>query len=150
MEPFFIDCLMVLQKLNKDMDSALDELPQEALDWIPTEGANSLAVLAVHTAGSQRYWIGDVIAEEPSGRDREAEFRTRGLSAAELKEKLSNSLVYCQGVLDRLTVADLDQKRIAPRDGRNVSVGWALAHILEHTAEHVGHMGLTCQMWLAR
>ena len=35
---------------------------------------NSMNVLVVHLIGAERYWIGDVIAGEPSGRDRESEF----------------------------------------------------------------------------
>jgi hypothetical protein len=108
---------------------------------------NSFNVLAVHVAGSERWWIGDLVAGEPSGRVRESEFETRGLSGSDLKERLSASLSYCRGVLARLTMEDLETVRIAPVSRKEYRVGWCLAHTLEHTALHLGHMQLTRQLW---
>lgn len=147
MDVFFQDCLDILEKLHAEIDTALEGLPQEALDWAPAGDANSIAVLCVHTAASERYWVGDVIARESSGRDRSAEFRTRGVAAADLKARLDASLAYTRGVLERLTVAELPEERTVPPDGRTVRVGWALAHTIEHVGTHVGHIHITRQVW---
>jgi hypothetical protein len=108
---------------------------------------NSLSVLAVHVAGSERYWTGDVVAGKPSGRDRDAEFLARDLDAAALAQRLDTSLEYIQRVLDAMVVGDLESKRIHPREGTEISVGWALSHILAHTGLHAGHAQLTRQLW---
>jgi class 3 adenylate cyclase len=108
---------------------------------------NSLCVLAVHLAGAERYWIGDVVGRDPSGRDRDAELRARGLDAAALKARLADVLAHSRGVLEDLALADLETVRVSPRDGREFSVAWALAHALEHTAMHVGHAQLVRQLW---
>ncbi len=147
METYFNDYFDHLQRLHAELEQVLDGLPQAALDWMPGEGMNSLAVLAVHVAGAERFWIGDVIAGESSRRDREAEFRTQGLDAGLIKERLSASLAYSRGVLEGLRVSDLQAMRASPRDGRQFSIGWSLAHILEHTALHLGHMQVTRQVW---
>jgi uncharacterized damage-inducible protein DinB len=147
MQPFFRDCLTVLQDLHKQMNAVLVDLPASALDWKPAGETNSLAVLAVHTAASERYWMGDVAMDEPSGRNREAEFVTRGLNAADLTDRLDASLTYCQGVLERLTLEDLEKRRM--HHEREVTVGYALAHTLEHAATHLGHMQITRQVWEA-
>ena len=146
MERFFADFLNKLQAMHVELITALEELSQPALDWTPAKGANSLAVIAFHTAGSERFWIGDCIAGEPSGRDREAEFRIGSLGAAALKERLDLSLAYVGGVLERLTLDDLQSMRTL-NDGRQVAVGWILAHVLSHTATHVGHAQVTRQWW---
>jgi uncharacterized damage-inducible protein DinB len=108
---------------------------------------NSLAVLAVHVAGSQRYWIGEVAGRDPSQRDRDAEFRTRDLDAGTLLARLSAALKHSRSVLEGLTQADLEAERIVPSDGRQVRVAWVLLHSLTHTAEHLGHMGITRRWW---
>jgi uncharacterized damage-inducible protein DinB len=147
MERFFRDLFDRFQELHNDMERVLQELPQEALDWVPGGDTNSLGVLAVHTAGSQRFWVGDVVAGEPSARDRDAEFHVRGLDAAQLVERLQRSLRFSRGVLEELSLEDLSAVRVSPINQREITVGWALAHALEHTALHLGHMQLTRQMW---
>jgi uncharacterized damage-inducible protein DinB len=139
-----------LEELHRDMNSAIADLTVEALNWSPSPEMNSLAVLAAHTAGAERYWIGDVIARDDSRRDRAAEFRAQAASAAALIDLLDAALAHSRSVLERLTLADLDEQRLASRDGREVTVARALAHALEHTATHLGHMQLTRQWWERR
>ncbi len=139
-----------LETLHADMNSAIAGLPVEALNWSPGPEMNSLAVLAAHTAGAERYWIGDVIARDDSNRDRAAEFRTQAVSAQALIARLDAALAHSRGVLEQLSLATLDEKRLAPRGGEEVTVAWALAHALEHTAVHVGHVQIMRQLWEQR
>jgi uncharacterized damage-inducible protein DinB len=136
-----------LSALYAALLQTIEGLSPAALDWVPGPDMNSLSVLATHVAGATRYWIGDVAGQDRSGRDRGAEFRTRGLEAATLKVQLVGALEHSQRVLKGLTMADLEAPRISPRDGRRFSVAWCLAHALEHTALHLGHMQLTRQLW---
>jgi uncharacterized damage-inducible protein DinB len=147
MDRFFIDYLNRLQQMHNELRATLEGLSQVALDWTPAEGANSLAVIVFHTAGAERYLIGDCVAGEPSGRDREAEFRTGGLNADALQARLDASLSYAGQVLERLTLNDLETLRPWPRDNSQVTVGWLLAHLLSHTAIHAGHAQVTRQWW---
>ena len=147
MELFFAEYLKVLETLHNEFVQALDGLAKDGVNWAPVGDANSLAVLAVHTAGAQRYWIGDVALGEPSDRDREAEFKAADLTAEAALGPLQSALLYAQTALPRLTLADLEAKRVSPRDGREVTVSWALLHALEHTAMHAGHAQLTRQLW---
>lgn len=147
MQTFFVDLYDQLHELHQDIGRALAGLPPEALDWVPGKEMNSLAVLVAHTAGAERYWIGDVAGQRPSDRDREAEFRTAGLDAAALLGRLAEAESCAQEVLESLTVADLASVRASPRDGRPYTVGWSLAHALEHTGTHLGHMQIVRQLW---
>ncbi|MEW5872952.1 MAG: DinB family protein [Chloroflexota bacterium] len=149
--PFLQDCLERLQFLYQEMSAALHGLPPEALDWTPgadaPEGLNSLGVLAVHVAGAQRYWLGDVLAGEPSGRERAAEFRARGFEAQALEELLDQALAYASGVHENLSLEDLQTERTSPRDGRKFTASWCILHNLEHVAIHLGHMQLMRSLW---
>jgi uncharacterized damage-inducible protein DinB len=147
MQTFFMEYLNSLQEMHTGIREAVGGVPQSALDWTFASEMNSLNVLAVHLMGAERYWIGDVVDGEPSGRDRDAEFRVQGLSEHELIQKLSDHEAYLRKTLEKFAVQELEEKRISPRDGREFTVGWALCHALKHTALHVGHIQITRQLW---
>ena len=117
------------------------------MDWVPGPEMNSPAVLLAHTAGSLRYWIGDVALGDPAGRDREREFQTQGMSCADLLRRLDDVLAYARTALPQLRLEDLEKVRLTAKDGEDVTCGWALLHALEHASLHLGHIQLTCQLW---
>jgi uncharacterized damage-inducible protein DinB len=149
MEEPFDAYLSLFETLHQGLMRAIDGLPTEALDWVPGAEMNSIAVLLVHTAGSQRYWVGDVVGAKPSGRERSAEFVVRGLTSDDLRQRLAAVLDHTRQVVGRLTTEDLGAMR-SSTDGREHSVSWALMHALEHTAQHLGHIQLTRQLWEQR
>ncbi len=113
-------------------------------------GMNSLQVLVVHTAGAERYWIGDVAGQLPSGRVREEEFTTSGWDSAKLQKLLDDTLAHSRMVLEGMSLFDLKEMRLSSRNGRFYSAAWALNHALEHTAVHVGHIQIGRQLWEQR
>ena len=150
MHAFYEAYLERLSALHDSIKSAVEGLPGAALDWTPGPDINSLTILVVHLTGAERYWIGDVAGETPSGRDRDAEFRSHGLHADALTRRLDETLASCRDFLAGLTVEDLSATRASPRDGRTFTVAWALAHALEHTGLHLGHMQIIRQLWAQR
>ena len=59
-----------VETIHRNIEKAIDGLPAEALDWVPGPDMNSIAVLLAHTVGAERYWIGDLAGDDPSGRVR--------------------------------------------------------------------------------
>ena len=135
---------------HKELQKILDVLPDTAVDWVPGDGMNSLAVLISHIAGSGRFWVGDMAREESSERVRQAEFEASGVTTAALKQRLDESMVYIQEALTKFSIDDLAQMRTSSSHEHSFSVGWCLLHALEHTSEHVGHLQMLCQLWEAR
>jgi hypothetical protein len=64
-----------------------------------------------------------------------------------LKKRLEDNLAYARKTLERFTLRDLEARRISPREGREVTVAWALLHALEHATLHLGHIQITRQLW---
>jgi uncharacterized damage-inducible protein DinB len=149
MSEVFAAYLKQLEVLHRDLTQAFEGLSVEALNWSPGPEVNSLAVLAAHTAGSERYWIGDVIARDDSHRDRDSEFRMQAGTGEEALERLEVVLAYSRNVVKSLTLADLEELRRV-NDQREVTVAWALLHALEHTAIHLGHAQIMRQWWDAK
>lgn len=149
MQEFFRAYYQQLQTIHDEIATVIDELPQEALDWRPSAAMNSVAVLAAHTAGAERYWIGDVAGADHAPRVRSEEFETRGQGAEELQQRLAAVLAHSHDVLQTLTVDELPELRHSWRDEKRYSVAWALVHALEHSAMHLGHMQIIRDLWQA-
>jgi hypothetical protein len=147
MHSFFEDYLVELQDAYTDFEKAINGLSVDALDWTPGTDMNSLAVLIVHTVGATRMLVGTMAAQIPFERDRDAEFRTKGLDEAALKAHLADSLVFVRGALETLTLDDLPLPRKRPGRDQTLSVAWALLHALEHVGLHTGHAQITRQLW---
>jgi uncharacterized damage-inducible protein DinB len=146
MSVFFDDLMDRFAELHTEIGKALNGIPFEALDWVPGPEMNSIAVLVVHLVGAERYWIG-VTMNEPPGRDREAEFRTQGVSTEALKAHLVSADDHARQALAGFSLPDLEAIHHSPRNGKTFTAGWCLAHALEHTALHTGHIQLTRQLW---
>ncbi len=148
MEKFFEEYFVILERIHNNILNAVEGLSQPALDWEPGPDMNSIAVLIYHLTGAERFWIGDVVDQTSSGRDRDAEFRVKNIGQDTLKSRLDESLGYVRQALEKLSLANLAETRAA-RDGEIVTVAWALLHAVEHSSLHLGHIELTRQMWQA-
>ncbi|MCB0213291.1 MAG: DUF664 domain-containing protein [Anaerolineae bacterium] len=142
--------LQRIEELHEQISGLIADLPTEALNWRPTEqvddhASNSLVVLAVHVAGAEHFWIAEVIGQQPPTRDRDAEFVTEATDATNLVQHLKNTASETRHILATLDEAELNTSREVK--GRTVPVRWALLHIIEHTALHLGHMQITYQLW---
>ena len=146
MQTFFKNYLNLLQGCHNDIFEALEGLPPTALDWTPGQEMNSISVLLFHLTGSERYWIGDIAAQESSNRDRDAEFRVHDVDMDVLKKRLADNLEYAINVLDKMDIQDLETTGVTT-SGNEVTVGWALLHALEHATLHLGQIQLTRQLW---
>ena len=146
METFFVDYVNFLQEHHNNILEALDGLPPAALDWSPGPDMNSISVLVVHLTGAERYWIGDVAAQDPTDRDRDAEFRVHDLGKDILKKRLADYLDYVRKALQEFKIQDLE-RTVPARNGHTSTVAWALLHALEHASLHLGQIQITRQLW---
>ena len=143
--------LHMIEDLRGQVRELIVDLPAEALNWRPlpasdAHATNSLAVMAAHAAGAEHFWIAEVIGGYPTTRDRPAEFVTEVDGPDSLLRRLDDVGAETRDVFSRLTVADLDGTRDA--HGRPVTVRWAILHVIDHTALHLGHMQITYQLWM--
>jgi uncharacterized damage-inducible protein DinB len=143
--------LQRIEDLRGQVGELIADLPEEALNWYPIKGedehaTNSLAALAAHIAGSEHFWIGEVVGGYPPTRDRDGEFATLASDASQLLPLLAKTAAETREVFSDLSETALEGTREA-RD-RRVSVRWCILHVIDHTALHLGHMQITYQMWM--
>lgn len=139
-----------IEDLREQIGKILQTVPQEALNWRPDDktknhAMNSLAVMAMHVAGAEHFWIGEVVGQLPATRNRDAEFETVVAETAVLQQTLETVRIQTRTILQNLTQADLDG--IRPARDRQVPTRWAILHVIDHTALHLGHMQITAQLW---
>ncbi len=137
----------ILGNLLERMDGVFSELPVEALDWTPDPAMNSVTVLVVHTTGTLRYWLGELLGGEAAHRDREAEFSAHGLSKMQLHALLNETQAQVSRVLEKITPEDLAAKHYSTIHKDYFTGAYALVHVVEHTGLHLGHMEITKELW---
>lgn len=142
MLPALRDLHANLAWLHDGMKAIVRELPPDRLDWTPAPNANSIARIVAHVAWSERYWIGEVVGGEPAVGAREDAFAVAGLDADALRALLDGALAQAGRALAAVAPADLERDFTTGPDGP-VTVMGPLAHALEHTALHAGHIELT-------
>ena len=142
--------LSMIEDLRAKIADHVRNMPAEALNWKPIEGegeraTNSLAVLAVHVAGSEHFWISEFVGQKPPTRDRDTEFRTVVDSPQPCLDALEAVGLETRETLSHLNPGVLDETRELRRE--QVPVRWGILHVIDHTALHLGHMQLTYQLW---
>lgn len=122
-------------------------LDRGTLNWRPLPKANSIAVLVVHTLGSEREMIRSVrlVAAE---RDRDSEFKVE-MEAADLLGLLDQADRDLDEHLGTAAAADLVELR--PRGSRPPRPGleWLLTNY-GHAREHLAQIELTKQLYDSR
>src|SRR6202171_4127958 len=117
------------------------------LNWKPLPLANSVAVLIVHTLGSEREMI-RAVRSLPTERDRDSEFKAE-VEAADLLAMLDQVDRELGEHLAAVTAADLTELR--PRGDRPPRPGldWLLSNY-GHAREHLAQGELTPQLYDSR
>ena len=149
MEPIFALAIERLEWLHNEYLEYMAGLSAADLDWSPGAEMNSLCVLAVHVTAAERFWFG-AVTDDLITRDRPAEFEAAGYSLDQLAARFAANRAFCQQAFPTVSSDQLDEivDVSAWRDWppQQFSRGWALLRGLDHTAEHLGHAGMTRQL----
>lgn len=152
MEMIFASALSRLEEMHQGYFDFMAGLSTEELDWSPGPEMNSLCVLGVHVTAAERFWIGLGI-DDVIERNRPAEFQASGFEVEALKARFAANLIFYRDAFegqDGQRLAEVvDVSHFMERPSQLVSRGYALLRGLDHTAEHLGHAGMTRQL-LAR
>ena len=128
----------------------IDDMPREGLNFFPIilpqmQVSNSIAILAMHAAGAEHFWIGEVIGGLPTTRNRDTEFTVRVRNAAPVIEIMNKAMAETKTIFATLTEAELSKSFQV--EEKTVQGRWAILHVIEHTALHLGQMQITYQLW---
>jgi uncharacterized damage-inducible protein DinB len=146
--------LWALQDTREETERAVAGLRQSTLDWLPPEGGNTIGSLLYHIALIECDWLYAEVLEdrEPLPTDLVALFPldardADGRLSAVRAEPLNVHLERLARVRDRLLAVFRDMSADEFRRTRrlpryDVTPEWVLHHLIQHEAEHRGHIGL--------
>lgn len=122
----------------------LDGLDDQQLRWQPAPTANSLGVIVVHLGYAERLWFRAVFAGEAMEMTwRQHMFELPpGWSVDEVVAFYRAETAAADAVLDRAESFDLP----SAAELRPTTLRWAVMHMIEETARHVGHMDITREL----
>lgn len=158
MTPTHAGVLQITRESLSMFRSAITDLRQEALDWKPLPTANSATVLVAHAVSASRFFLragsGDVGSfSEYRATSRADAFRTAGLTKDALLDMLTAfaaeaGTIVAAGTEEHLKAAvsmlSNDNFTVPERNGAGT-----LFAAIGHLREHLGHLQLMHDLWLA-
>ena len=135
-----------LDEIRRQAREAIHDLDEGGLNSTPLdEDTSSPAVLVHHMAGTERFWLRQIIGGVDIGRSSADEFVARAATVADLEGLLEEAGRTTREVLSELTAEQLHETRDARGEPR--SVQWCLLGVMDHLSGHVGHLQLTRQLY---
>lgn len=143
MEPIVAKITEQFKAVHEDLRKEVRGMDTESLNWKPAPETNSIAVLVVHTLGSEAE-VYRIVANVPSERDREAEFKVAE-TEADLLAKLDEADALIDELAAKITAADLEDARPRRNNPPETGLHWLLTNY-GHAREHLAHIQLTRQL----
>lgn len=135
--------------ISRDLQTFRQEIelfPGDETVWQTVPGvANPAGTLSLHVCGNLRHYLGAVLGSSGYVRDRDAEFRLRGIPRHELVENLRGTEDVVARVLQSLTPENLLEPYPEPVAGI-LRTDWFLLHLGTHLAFHLGQAGYLRRM----
>jgi hypothetical protein len=127
-------------------ERAIAQIPDGALNALPTPEANSAAMIVRHIGGNLVSRFTDFLTAdgEKPWRDRDREFEAHEYSSAEVKRFWRDGFAALDEQLSKLTDADLSRTVTIRREPLTVHA--ALTRSLAHLSYHVGQLVLLGRM----
>ena len=158
MTPTHAGALQITKESLAFLRAAIDEVPESALEWKPLPNANSLAVLVAHSVSATRFFlragsgmVGSIA--EYRATERAAAFKTTGVSKADLLALIDAFGPEAAAIVENGTEGHLSATVSMPtNDGLQVpdrNGAATLMAAIGHLREHVGHVQLMHDLWLA-
>ena len=158
MTPTHEGALQIVRESFAFLRSAVEDMPEDALEWKPLPNANSVAVLVMHSITATRFFLkaGSGAAgsiTEYRATERADAFRTAGVTKQQLLERIEAFLPEAESIVAAGTEAHIaatvempttDNLPVPTRNGAG-----SLMAAIGHLREHVGHVQLMHDLYLA-
>lgn len=156
MHPTYEAAVLILRDLLAKLRSAVNELPDEAMDWRATPNANSVAILVIHTVRATRFLLASAAGarlsrEEYQTNERLPSFEVREIEKAHLLAEIDT----IDRELETLVAGGNDATLTArfewvAASGRTMTGAECLLHVTAHLSEHAAQAGMTRDLWLTQ
>lgn len=126
-----------LNRLKKEIGLYNDESKL----WLTDKNiANSAGNLCLHLVGNLNAYLGAELGNTGYVRNREQEFRQRGVGRAELLDKIERTQKVVRQVLSNLSEAQLSADYPLMVFKEKITTEWFLVHLATHLNYHLGQI----------
>lgn len=142
MDPLIAAHWKMLDDLHRQIVELVAPLSDEALNRRVPGLRNTVGILLRHVAGSERYWIGEVLGGRPAHRRRASEFEHDRVDGATVLAELARVRAGTREVLESLRPQDLlaDVPVERSTGPARETKAYALLHAIAHAAYHLGQL----------
>lgn len=142
MDPHVAPHLHVLEDLHRQVAETVAPLGDDDINRTVPGLQNSPGILLRHIAGSERYWIGEIVGGRPAHRNRDSEFGRERLQKSTLLAEMDRVTAMTRDVLGVLRAPDLLQEVDVQRTRGVVkeTKAFAILHATQHLAYHLGQL----------
>jgi hypothetical protein len=131
---------MLVRELNS-LRLEIEAYPTDADLWAIVPGiVNPGGTLALHLSGNLQHFVGAVLGGSTYVRNRDAEFSTRGLSRADVVQRVDDAISAVQTTFKSLEPSDLAAEYPEPVAKMRLNTGDFLTHLASHLAYHLGQV----------
>jgi hypothetical protein len=131
---------MLVRELNS-LRLEIEAYPTDADLWAIVPGiVNPGGTLALHLSGNLQHFVGAVLGGSTYVRNRDAEFSTRGLSRADVVQRVDDAISAVQTTFKSLEPSDLAAEYPEPVAKMRLNTGDFLTHRASHLAYHLGQV----------
>jgi len=128
-----------LEQLSGRIQDCLGRLSSDQIWLRRSDNENAVGNLVLHLCGNLSQWIGSGVAGKPDTRERDAEFAARGaVTAADLAERLRRTVAETMATIRTVPAERLSDKIMVQK--YDVTVLYAIYHVVEHFAQHTGQI----------
>ncbi len=125
----------------RSLDDQIAAYPDDESLWKVAPGiSNSAGNLALHLVGNLRHFFGATLGGSGYVRDRPAEFTTNGLSRAELREQVQETINEIDSALEKIGPETLASEYPLPIGEKSVRTAEFLVHLAVHLTYHLGQI----------
>lgn len=138
----------VFDELHRETSTIVAPLTEEQVNRRISGLQNTVGIVLRHMAGSERYWVGEVVGGIPAHRNRDAEFAGDRVDKTGALADLDRAAATTRRVLTGLRAADLVTEVDVRRAQGIVKEprGQALLHATRHLAYHLGQLRLLAKL----
>ena len=134
-----------LRQLSSRIQNCLERLTAEQVWARGTESENAIGNLVLHLCGNVRQWIVAGVGGKPDIRERDREFTARGdVDPSRLTGRLNDTVEEAVAVIGQVTAGRLAETVTIQK--YEVTVLEAIAHVVEHFAQHTGQIIFATKM----
>ena len=146
-----------IDELRERLVYIIQDLPQEAMDFVPEGAGNTIAMLAVHMAWAEASWVARATGQAiPADLNEALQPGKQGPSGdlTAYSNDAASLIALCGRVRQEVTlpvlskVQDLDAR--LEGDPQNMTVRAVLWHLIWHWTYHSGQVGLLRRLWGSR